>query len=128
MRQQTLQPIACNVFQSCCDKQLQVSMSCHNASYCSPCTHALAQTFKAAYMFSTSGLGSDSRGIQNLNGTYCESSNSCQAMIWHTQDDKALDKAWKKESSETGEALGLTLYQLFRKRLRYAQAASVDKQ
>ncbi|KAA6420486.1 MAG: hypothetical protein FRX49_09647 [Trebouxia sp. A1-2] len=45
------------------------------------------------------------------------------------QDDKALDKAWKKESTEAGEALGHTLYQLFKKRQRQshgtdAQAAS----
>ena len=128
IRQQSLQPIACNVFQTCRDEQVEVSMSCHNASYCSPCTQALAETLKAAYMFSTSGVDSYSSRIQNLTGTHHETSNSCQAVVWHTQDDKALDKAWKKESSETGEALGPALYQLFRKRLRYAQAASVDRQ
>lgn len=32
------------------------------------------------------------------------------------QDDKALDKAWKKECAEAGEGLGQPLYQLFRKR------------
>lgn len=36
-----------------------------------------------------------------------------------TQDDKALDKAWKKESMEAGEGMGHTLYQLFKKRQRY---------
>ena len=36
-----------------------------------------------------------------------------------------LDKTWKKESSEAGEGLGQTLYQLFRKRVRYfLQAAT----
>lgn len=42
----------------------------------------------------------------------------CSICGWHVQDDKALDKAWKKESTEAGEGVGHTLYQLFRKRQR----------
>ena len=32
------------------------------------------------------------------------------------QDDKAVDRAWKKESAEAGDGLGQVLYQLFKKR------------
>lgn len=32
------------------------------------------------------------------------------------QDDKAVDKGWKKESAEAGDGLGHVLYQLFKKR------------
>ena len=32
------------------------------------------------------------------------------------QDDKAVDKAWKKESAEAGDGMGQVLYQLFKKR------------
>ena len=49
------------------------------------------------------------------------------------QDDKAVDRAWKKESAEAGDGLGQVLYQLFKKRrladllvtkLRYAHKSN----
>ena len=36
--------------------------------------------------------------------------------VCHIQDDKAVDRAWKKESAEAGDGLGQVLYQLFKKR------------
>lgn len=46
---------------------------------------------------------------------------SCVAFVYHLsplgmQDDKAVDKAWKKESAEAGDGMGPVLYQLFKKR------------
>lgn len=38
------------------------------------------------------------------------------SLVLAIQDDKAVDRAWKKESAEAGDGQGQVLYQLFKKR------------
>ena len=42
--------------------------------------------------------------------------HSVHLLACYTQDDKAVDRAWKKESAEAGDGLGQVLYQLFKNR------------